>query len=260
MRKRGIRLITTKSKQELELMRHAGEILAETLVVLRDAVRPGVDTRHLDQLAYDTITARNATPSFKNYNGFPGSICTSPNDMVVHGIPSGKMKLAEGDIISLDVGVCYCGYHADAARTFPVGDISPEAARLIEVTRHSFFEGIREAKAGNRLGDLSHAVQAYVESHGYSVVRELVGHGIGANLHESPDVPNFGNPGRGIRLVPGMTIAVEPMVNAGGADVRWLKDGWGVVTVDGSLSAHYENTIIITDGEPEITTIGDGTC
>lgn len=260
MRRKVPRLITTKSKQELDLMRHAGKILAETLEVLREAIHPGVDTRHLDQLAYDYITSKNATPSFKNYNGFPGSICASPNGMVVHGIPSKQMKLSEGDIISLDVGVCYCGYHADAARTFPVGTISPEAARLIEVTQQSFFEGIRKARVGNRLGDLSHAVQAYVQSHGYSVVRDLVGHGIGAHLHESPDVPNFGNPGRGIRFAPGMTIAVEPMVNAGGYEVRVLKDGWGVVTKDGSLSAHYENTIIITEDEPEITTIGDGTC
>ena len=253
-------MITTKSKQELELMRHAGKILAETFAVLQQAVHPGVDTRHLDQLAYDYITSQNATPSFKNYNGFPGSICASPTERVVHGIPSKQVKLAEGDIISLDVGVCYCGYHADAARTFPVGSVSPEASRLIEVTRQSFFEGISKARPGNRLGDLSHAVQAYVESHGYSVVRDLVGHGIGAHLHESPDVPNFGSPGRGIRFVPGMTIAVEPMVNAGGNAVRVLKDGWSVVTKDGSLSAHYENTIIITEEEPEITTIGDGTC
>ncbi len=252
-------MITTKSKQELELMRHAGKILADTFQVLRDHIRPGVDTKHLDELAYQYITSQHATPSFKNYNGFPASICASPNEMVVHGIPSHKTKLHEGDIISLDVGVCYCGYHADAARTYPVGEVSPEAVRLIEVTRQSFFEGISKARPGNRLGDLSHAVQAYVESHGYSVVRDLVGHGIGAHLHESPDVPNFGNPGRGIRFVPGMTIAVEPMVNAGAYAVRVLGDEWSVVTKDGSLSAHYENTIIITDAEPEITTMGDET-
>ena len=247
-------MITIKSEQELVKMRRAGEIVAGLFDILKKEIRPGVSTAHIDKIAYEYITAHDCTPSFLNYNGFPASICASVNDEVVHGIP-GNRVLRDGDIIGIDVGACYQGYHADAARTYPVGNISPEAQRLIDVTRESFFEGMKKAKNGCRIGDISAAVQQYVEAHGYSVVRDLVGHGVGAHLHESPEVPNFGHPGRGARLQPGMTIAVEPMVNMGHYDVYTLDNDWTVVTEDGSLSAHYENTVIITDGEPEFTTL-----
>ena len=246
-------MITIKSAQELEKMRRAGKVLSDFFKIIEDEIKPGVSTAHIDKIAYDFIVANGCTPSFKNYNGFPASICASVNE-VVHGIPGGRV-LKEGDIFSIDIGACYQGYHADAARTYPVGNISPEAQRLIDVTRESFFEGMKKAKAGNRIGDIASAIQTYVEENGFSVVRALVGHGIGAQLHESPEVPNFGHPGRGARLEAGMTIAVEPMVNMGHYDVYTLDNDWTVVTEDGSLSAHYENTVIITDDNPEYTTL-----
>lgn len=247
-------MITIKSEQELLKMRRAGQVLSGFFEYIQKEIKPGVSTAHIDKLAYEYITAHECTPSFKGYNGFPGSICSSVNEEVVHGIPGNRI-LKEGDIFSVDVGACYHGYHADAARTYPVGSITPEAQRLIDITRESFFEGMKMAKAGNRIGDISSAIQKYVEANGYSVVRDLVGHGIGAHLHESPEVPNFGHPGRGARLQQGMTIAVEPMVNMGRYDVYTLDNDWTVVTEDNSLSAHYENTVIITDGEPEFTTL-----
>ncbi len=246
-------MVTIKSLNEIMLMKDAGKILAETLELLRENVKEGITTKQLDKIAHEYIKKQNAVPSFLNYNGFPASICASLNNEIVHGIP-GSRALRNGDIISIDIGVCYKGYHTDAARTYGVGEISSEATRLIEVTKQSFYLGVNQAKSGNRLGDISAAIQKYVEENGYSVVRELVGHGIGANLHEAPDVPNFGTPGRGIRLQKGMTLAVEPMVNIGAKETRTLKDGWTCVTKDNSLSAHYENTIVITDGECEIIT------
>lgn len=248
-------MITIKSKSEIEKMRLAGKITGDVLREIEKHIRPGVSTKQLDKIAYNYIVSKGATPSFLNYNGFQGSICASPNDWVVHGIPSKEVILAEGDIISIDVGACYQGYHGDAARTFAVGEISEEAKRLIEVTKQSFFEGIKLAVHGAKLGDVSAAIQEYVESHGYSVVRDLVGHGIGKNLHEDPSVPNFGHKGRGVKLASGMTLAIEPMVNAGEYDVAVLDDDWTVVTEDGSLSAHYENTILICKGECEILTL-----
>jgi len=247
-------MITIKSEQELIKMRRAGQVLKGFFEFIEKEIKPGVSTAYIDKLAYDYIVAHECTPSFKGYSGFPASICASVNEEVVHGIPGNRI-LKEGDIFSIDVGACYQGYHADAARTYPVGNITPEAQRLIDVTRESFFEGMKMAKVGNRVGDVSSAIQEYVEAHGYSVVRDLVGHGIGAHLHESPEVPNFGHPGRGARLQQGMTIAVEPMVNMGRYDVYTLDNDWTVVTEDNSLSAHYENTVIITDDGPEFTTL-----
>lgn len=248
-------MITVKSKKEIEKMRVAGKITGDALKLVEAHIRPGVSTAYLDKIAYDFIISKGATPSFLHYNGFPGSICASVNDYVVHGIPSKDIILSEGDIISIDMGALKDGYHGDAARTFPVGKISAGAQRLIDVTKQSFFEGIRYAVHGNKIGDISYAVQEYVEKNGYSVVRDLVGHGIGKNLHEDPNVPNFGRKGHGPRLAAGMTIAVEPMVNEGEYDVVMLDDDWSVVTEDGSLSAHYENTILITHSECEILTL-----
>jgi methionyl aminopeptidase len=249
-------LIILKSKNELEIMKVAGEIVAGALKVVKDAIAPGVTTAELDKKAEDYILSRGATPAFKGYQGYPASICASVNDQVVHGIP-GPNILKDGDIISIDAGAFYGGFCGDAARTYPVGDISPEAKRLIEITRESFFKGLEFAKDGYRLSDISHAVQSFVEGNGYSVVKALVGHGIGQKMHEDPQIPNFGPPGRGPRLREGMTLAIEPMVNAGGDQVRLLGDGWTVVTKDGSLSAHYEHTIAITLGQPLILTQGE---
>ena len=218
-----------------------------------EMVKPGVTTQEINDEVERFIRKEGAIPSFLNYNGYPGSICISVNDEVIHGIP-GKRVLRNGDIVSVDVGAFIGGFHGDCAATFACGEISPEAQDLIDVTRQSFFEGIKLAKKGYRVSDISAAIQTYVESHGYSIVREYVGHGIGKNLHESPEVPNFGNPGRGVRLLPGMTLAIEPMVNAGSAAIQLLGDGWTVKTRDGKYAAHYENTILITDGEPEILT------
>ena len=247
--------VTIKSNREIELMREAGRILAIVHDELEKAIKPGITTKQIDKLGEEIIRSYGCIPSFLNYNGYPASICVSVNDEVVHGIPNKKRILREGDIVSLDAGVIYKGYHSDAARTHAVGEISKEAQRLIDVTKQSFFEGIKYAKAGNHLYDISKAIQNYVESNGFSVVRDLVGHGIGKNLHEEPQVPNFKQKGRGLRLQKGMTLAIEPMVNAGAYDVWWLEDDWTVVTQDESLSAHYENTILITDGEPEILSL-----
>lgn len=248
-------MVSIKSDREIKLMREAGKILAQVHEELGRAIEPGMSTLDIDRLGERLIRSFGCIPSFKDYNGYPASICVSVNDEVVHGIPNKHHILREGDIVSLDAGVIWNGYHSDAARTYGVGEISPEAARLIEVTRQSFFEGIKFAKAGNHLNDISAAVQAYAESFGYGVVRDLVGHGIGTHLHEDPEVPNFSQKRKGIRLEPGMTLAVEPMITAGRYDVVWLDDDWTVVTDDGSLAAHYENTILITEGEPEILSL-----
>ena len=250
-------MIAIKNGHELEVMRQACKITAAARALAGEMVRPGVSTKAIDKAVYDYIVAQGAKPSFLGYNGFPASSCISVNATVIHGIPGGYI-LKEGDIVSVDVGAYYKGFHGDCAATFPCGQISAEAQKLIDVTKQSFFEGIRFAKLGYRVSDISHAIQTYVESNGFSVVRSFVGHGVGAQLHEEPEVPNFGAPGRGPRLLPGMTLAIEPMVNAGGFDVRVLKDGWTTVTADGKLSAHYENTVLITDGEPEILTVAEG--
>ena len=248
-------MVSIKSQSEIALMREAGKILAKVHEELKDAIRPGMSTLDIDKLGEKLIRSYGCIPSFLNYNGYPASICVSVNDEVVHGIPHKDHILCEGDIVSLDAGVIYKGYHADAARTYGVGKISDEAAKLIEVTKQSFFEGIKMAKDGNHLHDISNAIADYCESFGYGVVRDLVGHGIGKNLHEAPQIPNFRQRRRGIKLQKGMTLAIEPMVNAGTYEVAWLDDDWTVVSDDGSLSAHYENTVLITDGEPEILTI-----
>lgn len=250
--------VTIKSAREIERMREAGRILSITHEELSKALKPGMTTWDIDHMGEEIIRSYGCIPSFLNYNGYPASICVSVNDEVVHGIPDKKRFLQEGDIVSLDAGVIYEGYHSDAARTYGIGEITPSAGQLIEVTRQCFFEGIKFAKSGNHLGDISAAIQKYAESFGYGVVRDLVGHGIGANLHEDPEVPNFAQKRRGIILRPGMTLAIEPMINEGTPDVEWLDDDWTVVTEDGTLSAHYENTILITEGEPEILSLVNG--
>ena len=250
-------MITIKNGAEIAAMRQACKITAAARALAGEMVRPGVSTKEIDKAIHDFIVRQGAKPSFLNYNGFPASVCISVNDTVIHGIPGGYV-LRDGDIVSIDVGAFYKGFHGDCAATFPCGAISAEAEKLINVTKQSFFEGIRFATRGHRVSDISHAIQTYVESNGYSVVRSFVGHGVGAQLHEEPEVPNFGAPGRGPRLIPGMTLAIEPMVNEGVYDVRILKDGWTTVTTDGKLSAHYENTVLITDGEPEILTVTEG--
>lgn len=247
--------ISIKSEREIDLMREAGKILAQVHDELEQFVKPGISTKDIDKKGEELIRSFGCIPSFLNYNGYPASICVSVNNEVVHGIPSDKRILNEGDIVSLDAGVIYNGYHSDAARTHAVGEISNEAKQLIEVTRNSFFEGIKYAKEGNHLYDISKAIQEYAESFGYGVVQKLVGHGIGKNLHEEPQVPNFKLPGRGLKLQAGMTLAIEPMINIGTYDVNFLSDGWTAVSVDGSLSAHYENTVLITKGEPEILSL-----
>ena len=248
-------MISIKSRSEIEKMRLAGKITRDALLLIEKHIKPGISTLQLDKIAYDYIVSQGATPNFLHYNGFPGSICASVNDQVVHGIPSKDVVLSAGDIISIDMGACIHGYNGDAARTFPVGKISDEAQRLINVTKQSFFEGIKYAVHGAKLGDISAAIQEYVESKGYSVVRDLVGHGIGRHLHEDPSVPNFGRRGHGVKLASGMTLAIEPMVNGGAYDVCVLDDDWTVVTEDGSLSAHYENTVLIKPTECEILTL-----
>ena len=250
-------MIAIKNERELALMRQACKITAAARALAGEMVRPGVTTKQIDKAVHDFIVSQGAKPSFLNYNGYPGSACVSVNETVIHGIPDGRV-LKEGDIVSIDVGAYYKGFHGDCAATFACGAISADAQKLIDITKQSFFEGIRFAKRGHRVSDISHAIQTYVESNGFSVVRSYVGHGVGAQLHEEPEVPSFGNPGRGPRLLPGMTLAIEPMVNAGTYEVRVLKDHWTVVTVDGKLSAHYENTVLITDGEPEILTVTEG--
>ena len=250
-------MIPIKNEREISLMRRACKITAAARALAGDMVRPGVTTKEIDKAVHDFIVSQGATPSFLNYSGFPASTCISVNQTVIHGIPDERV-LKDGDIVSVDVGAYWGGFHGDCAATFAWGNISPTAQKLIDVTKQSFFEGIRFARQGCRVSDIGSAVQSFVESHGFSVVRDFIGHGVGANLHESPEVPNFGKPGRGPRLIKGMCIAVEPMVNQGGYAVRVLKDGWTTVTTDGSLSAHYENTVLITDGEPEILTVTEG--
>ena len=250
-------MIPIKNERELAVMRQACKITAAARALAGDMVRPGVTTKEIDKAVHDFIVAQGAKPSFLNYNGYPASACISVNDVVIHGIPGGY-TLQEGDIVSIDVGAFWKGFHGDCAATFACGRISPTAEKLISVTKQSFFEGLKVARKGYRVSDISHRVQTYVEENGFSVVRTYVGHGVGEKLHEEPEVPNFGSPGRGPRLVKGMTLAIEPMVNVGGYDVRVLKDKWTVVTADGSLSAHYENTVLITDGEPEILTVNEG--
>ena len=247
--------VSIKTAREIELMREAGRLLEIVHDELAKMIKPGISTWEIDRKGEELIRSFGCIPNFLHYNGYPASICVSVNDEVVHGIPSKKRILQEGDIVSLDAGLIYKGYHSDAARTHAVGEISAEAKKLIEVTRQSFFEGMKYAKAGNHLNDISKAIGAYAQSFGYGVVRDLVGHGIGTSLHEDPQSPNFAQRRRGIRLVPGMTLAIEPMINIGRPDVCWLDDDWTVVSEDGSLSAHYENTILITEGEPEILTL-----
>lgn len=247
--------VSIKTAREIELMKEAGRLLEQVHNELAKAIKPGISTWEIDHLGEELIRGFGCTPNFLHYNGYPASICVSVNDEVVHGIPSKERILQEGDIVSLDAGLIYKGYHSDAARTHAVGEISQEAKQLIEVTRQCFFEGIKYAKAGHHLHEISAAIGAYAESFGYGVVRDLVGHGIGTVLHEDPQIPNFAQKRRGIRLVPGMTLAIEPMINIGRPDVCWLDDDWTVVTEDESLSAHYENTILITDGQPEILTL-----
>lgn len=252
-------LITIKTPEEIEKMRAAGRLTAEARALAGSMIRPGVTTGEIDREVKRFIRSHGAKPSFLGYGGFPGSICASVNEVVIHGIP-GSRRLEEGDIVSIDVGAYLHGFHGDCAATFPCGKVSPEAQKLMDVTRESFFKGIAQAKAGNRVRDIGAAVQQYVESFGYSVVRDFVGHGVGRQMHEPPEVPNYGPAGHGPRLMPGMVIAVEPMVCAGDWRVKVLDDNWTTVSVDNSLTAHYENTILITEGEPEILTVTeDGT-
>ncbi len=247
--------VTIKSPREIELMREAGRILAKTHEELAKNLRPGMSTWDIDHMGEEIIRSYGCIPSFKNYNGYPASICVSVNDEVVHGIPHKEHFLDEGDIVSLDAGVIYKGYHSDAARTYGIGENDDDANQLIEVTRQSFFEGIKFAKAGNHLNDISAAIQKYAESFGFGVVRDLVGHGIGSHLHEDPEIPNFARKRKGILLQPGMTLAIEPMITEGSYEVVWLDDDWTVMTEDGGWAAHYENTILITEGEPEILSL-----
>ncbi|AJG96887.1 MULTISPECIES: type I methionyl aminopeptidase [Clostridium] len=247
-------MITVKNHDEIAIMRKAGRIVGETLLLLEKEVKPGVTTANLDRIAEEFITKHGAKPSFKGLYGFPSSLCISVNEQVIHGFP-GEYVLKEGDIVSIDCGAFFDGFHGDAARTFSVGEVSVEAQRLIDITRESFFQGIKFAKQGNKLTDISHEIQSYVEAAGFSVVRDFVGHGIGRKVHEDPNVPNFGKSGRGPKLLEGMVLAIEPMVNAGTYKVKTLKDGWTVVTADSSLSAHYENTVAILSDGPEILTL-----
>ena len=246
-------MITLKSPHEIEAMRLAGKITAAARALAREMVKPGVTTQQIDKAVYHFIKSQGAIPSFLHYNGYPASVCVSVNDEIIHGIP-GPRVLKEGDIVSVDVGAYIGGYHGDCAGTYPCGQVSDEALRLIRVTQDSFFEGLKYAREGYRLSDISAAVQKYVEANGYSVVREYVGHGIGRNMHEAPEIPNYGKPGHGPRLLRGMTLAVEPMVNAGTAAIKQMPDGWTVKTADGKYAAHYENTILITAGDPELLT------
>lgn len=250
-------MIMLKTGRELAIMKEACRISAGALKLIGSAVQPGVSTGELDQIAEKYIREQGAVPNFKGYQGYPATACISINNEVIHGIPSKNRIIKNGDIVSVDLGACFEGYHGDNAATFAAGDISADAKRLMDTTRESLYEGIKAACAGGRIGDISSAVQRYVEARGYSVVRQFVGHGVGTSLHEAPEVPNFGTAGRGVRLVNGMTLAIEPMVNAGGFDVKILPDKWTVVTADGSLSAHFEHTIAITPDGPKILTIAD---
>ena len=248
-------LISIKSPNEIQRMRHAGRITAAARALAGKMVLPGVTTLEIDTAVRKFIESQGGKPSFLGYGGFPGSACISVNDEIIHGIPSKKVVLREGDIVSVDVGACVDGFHGDCAATFPCGTVSPEAEKLIAVTEQSFWEGMKFARVGYRVSNVSHAIQEYVESNGFSLVRDYVGHGVGAKLHEPPEVPNFGPAGHGPRLMAGMTLAVEPMVNQGTWEIKVMKDGWTVKTLDGKLAAHYENSILITDGEPEILTV-----
>ena len=248
-------MIVLKTGRELSVMREACRISAGALQLVGKAIEPGVTTAELDKIAENYIRSKGAVPNFKNYQGYPATACISVNNEVIHGIPSKKRVIKQGDIVSVDLGALFNGYHGDNAATFACGDVSEEAKRLMDATRESLYEGIKVAVAGGRIGDIGHAVQSYIEARGYSVVRKFVGHGIGTKLHEAPEVPNFGAPSRGIRLMPGMTLAIEPMVNAGGSEVEIMPDGWTVLTKDGSLSAHFEHTVAITSSGPQIMTI-----
>lgn len=248
-------MVTVKSAKEIELMRQSCHLLAKVHDELGYAIKPGMSTMDIDVLGDTLIRKMGGIPNFKGYGGYPASICTSVNNEVVHGIPNKHRILEEGDIVSLDAGLIYQGFHSDAARTYGVGKISAEAQKLIDVTKQSFFEGIKYARAGAHLHDISNAIDAYVSQFGYGIVEDLVGHGIGRKLHEDPEIPNYAQRRRGVKLRAGMTLAIEPMINAGTWEVDWLDDGWTVVTADGSLSAHYENTVLITDGEPEVLTL-----
>ena len=250
-------MIAVKSDRELEVMRKACQITAAARKLAGDMIHPGITTREIDKAVHHFILSQGAKPSFLGYAGYPASVCVSVNEEVIHGIPGGR-RLKEGDIVSIDVGAYYHGFHGDCAATYPCGKISREAQLLIDVTQQSFFEGIKHARQGGRVSDISHAVQTYAESFGFGVVREYVGHGVGEKMHEEPEIPNYGAPGRGPRLIRGMTIAVEPMITLGNPGIRVLKDDWTVVTLDGKLAAHYENTVLITDGEPEILTVTEG--
>ena len=247
--------VSIKSAREIELMREAGRILAMVHEELGKAIHPGMSTLEIDILGERLIRSYDCIPNFLHYTGYPASICASVNEEVVHGIPNKKRILKEGDIVSLDAGLIYKGYHSDAARTYAVGKVAPEVQKLMDETKNSFYAGIKMAKAGNHLHDISNAIDAYISQFGYGIVRELVGHGIGTQLHEDPQIPNFAQERRGIKLRPGMTLAIEPMINLGRADVEFLDDDWTVVAADGLPSAHYENTILITEGEPEILTL-----
>ena len=247
-------MIVLKTGRELKIMREACRISAGALQIAGKAVEPGVSTAEIDKLAEDYIRSQGGKPNFKNYQGYPATACISINNEVIHGIPTEKRILKAGDIVSIDLGAEFQGYHGDNAATFACGDVSPVAKRLMDTTKESLYEGIKKAVSGGRIGDISNAVQSYVEARGYSVVRKFVGHGIGTHLHEAPEVPNFGTAGRGIRLLPGMTLAIEPMINEGSSDVKILPDGWTVLTTDGSLSAHFEHTIVITTDGPKIMT------
>lgn len=247
-------MIVLKSRREIELMREAGRISAQALKLAGEAVQPGITTREIDKIAYDYIISQGAQPNFLNYNGFPATACISINDEVIHGIPDAKHVIKEGDIVSIDLGAVINGFHGDNAATFPCGKISPAAKRLCDTTREALYIGLSKAVAGNRLGDVGFAIQDYCIKRGYGVVRDYTGHGVGTHLHEDPSVPNYGKPGKGARLVPGMTIAIEPMINEGTQEVRVLKNNWTVVTADGKLSAHFEHTVAITDAECLILT------
>lgn len=247
-------MIVIKSQNEVQLMRAAAKVTAHILEMMENVIKPGITTAEIDRIVEDEITKNGMIPAFKGYGGFPASVCASVNEQIVHGIPSNR-KLVEGDIISIDTGTIYKGYYSDAARTYPVGTVSAEAKKLIQITKESFFEGLKFCRQGYRLGDVSHAIQNHVESNGFSVVKDFVGHGIGSQMHEAPQIPNYGSAGRGPRLSPGMVLAIEPMVNQGTDRMRVLDDEWTAVTWDGRLSAHYENTVVITEGEPEILTL-----
>ncbi len=248
-------MIIIKSEQEIDIMRESGKVTGQILRDLEELIKPGVSTKEIDRFVESTIRRNGMVPTFKGYGGFPASACVSVNEEVVHGIPSKKRKLREGDIVSVDVGATHKGYVSDAARTYAVGKIDPEAQRLIDTAKASFFEGLKFCKVGYRLSDVSHAIQERVESEGFGVIEDFVGHGVGRAMHEEPQIPNYGPPGRGPRLARGMALAIEPMITQGTYEVETLLDNWTVVTLDGKMAAHYENTVVITDGEPELLTL-----